>query len=176
MIAALGGDDAEPVALVAQDGEQRRASVERLEVVVQRLVVRPVHLDQLVDAVGIELAHLAVEPGAADRGAHLDLVHLGAEHRLHGVPHRREDDRPGVDQRAVEVEEDDAVAHVAIVAATAGTRCPVSRRARGTGPTGGAVVPASLRAGLQQAANPSGSTRASFRRASAPCGGETSRR
>ena len=41
---------------------------------------------------------------------------LSAEHGADRVLHRREDDRPGVDQRAVEVEQDDPEAHTAIVA------------------------------------------------------------
>ena len=81
--------------------------MERLELLVQRLVVRPVGLDELVDALGVELAHLRDQSRAADRRAHELLVGLAPEHGRASVAHRSEDDRPRVDQRAVEVEEDD---------------------------------------------------------------------
>ena len=68
----------------------------------------PVRVDQLVDAVGVEVAHLRDEARPADRSADELLVRLLPEHGEGGVPHRGDDDRPGVDQRAVEIEEDDA--------------------------------------------------------------------
>ena len=88
-----------------------------LELVVQRLVVRAVDADELLDVLrAAELEHLRLEPGAADRG----------DQRLVG------DSRPstvrvacrieariiaaGVDEGAVEVEEDDRKAHRPIVA------------------------------------------------------------
>ena len=80
-------------------------------VLVERLVVGAVHLDELVDPVRVEVAHLRDQARAADRGADELLVGVAAEDGPRRVPHRGEDDRPGVDQRAVEVEEDDRVAH-----------------------------------------------------------------
>ncbi len=73
--------------------------------------MRAVRVDQLVDAVGVEVAHLRDQARAADRGADELLVGVAAEDGPRRVPHRGEDDRPGVDQRAVEVEEDDREAH-----------------------------------------------------------------
>ena len=64
----------------AQAREQVEHAVERLERLVQRLVVRAVGLDELVHAVGIEVAHLRDQPGAADRRAHELLVRLTPEH------------------------------------------------------------------------------------------------
>ena len=81
-----------------------------LERVVQRLVVRAVDADELVDAVGVEGAQLRLEPRAADRLHQLVVGVLAAEHLARRVTHRREDDRAGVDDGAVEVEEDDGEA------------------------------------------------------------------
>ena len=103
------------MAAAAELEQQLEDAVERLERRVERLVVGPVDVDELVDALGIEVAHLGDQPRPADRGAHELLVRLAAEHRHRRVAHRGDDDRPGVDQRAVEVEEDDAVAHASIV-------------------------------------------------------------
>ncbi len=135
----LRGDDPEPAVLASEHGQQAEDVVEGLQLGVERLVVEPVRLDQLVDAVRVEVAHLGDEPGAADRGADELLVRLPPEHGERRVLHRREDDRPRVDQRAVEVEEDDAEAHQSIVAASS-----YSTRSRYR-PQGGAVRPASER-------------------------------
>ena len=107
---ALRRHDAEPTALVPEHAEQVDDVGERLQPGVERLVVRPVRVDQLVDAVGVEVAHLRDQPRPADRRAHQLLVRFAAEDGERGVLHRGQDDRPGVDQGAVEVEEDD-VAH-----------------------------------------------------------------
>ena len=107
----FGGHDPELVAAAAQLGQQLEDAVEGLERRVERLVVGAVDVDELVDAVGIEVAHLRDQARAADRGADALLVRLAAEHGHGGMSHRGEDDRPRVDQGAVEVEEDDAVPH-----------------------------------------------------------------
>ena len=60
---------------------------------------------------GIEIAHLRHEPRPSDRCTDAILVRLDAEHGQRSVTHRRQDDRPRVDEGAVEVEEDDGVAH-----------------------------------------------------------------
>ena len=78
----------------------------------QRLVVRAVGDDELLDTVGRERAHLLLEPRAADRGHQLVVGRLESENLLRGVPHRREDDRAGIDDRAVEIEENDGTAHL----------------------------------------------------------------
>ena len=184
---ALGGDDPEPSALRPEDGEQVEHAVERLERLVERLVVRAVGVDELVDAVGVEVAHLRDQAGPADRGADELLVRLAAEHRQRGVAHRGEDDRPGVDQRAVEVEQHDGEAHGAIVATppgvathhvrgSAGRPAGRSPRARGTAPTAAPSSrpppAAALRAAVRSCP---ARTRASSRRACAPCGAGTSR-
>ena len=64
-----------------------------LECVVQRLVVRAVDTDELVDAPRIERDHLRLEPGTADGSHQLLVAPLPADDGLGGVPHRREDDR-----------------------------------------------------------------------------------
>ena len=79
----------------------------RLELVVQRLVVGAVDADELVDPLGREDLHLRLEPGAADGLHQLRVPEVAAEHLARRVPHRREDDRAGVDDGAVEIEEDD---------------------------------------------------------------------
>ena len=78
----------------------------------QRLVVRAVDADELVQVlVAPELVHLRLEPRPADRGHQRLVGNLPPEHRLRGVPHRGEDDPAGVDDGAVEIEEDDRKAH-----------------------------------------------------------------
>ncbi len=103
------------MAAAAELRQQLEDTGKRLERRVERLVVGTVDVDELVDALGIELAHLGDQALPADRGAYELLVRLAAEHRDRRMAHRGEDDRPGVDERAVEVEEDDAVAHRSIV-------------------------------------------------------------
>jgi hypothetical protein len=78
---------------------------------VQRLVVGAVGADELVDPVGRERRHLRLEPGPADRLQQLGVGVVAAEHRARRVAHRGEDDRAGVDDGAVEVEEDGREAH-----------------------------------------------------------------
>ena len=108
-------DDPEPPALRPQPRENLEHLLERLERVMERIVVRSVDLDQLVGAVRVELPHLRNEALASDRGRQLLVGDLPIEHGANGVLHRREDDRPRVDQRAVEVEEADGETHSSIV-------------------------------------------------------------
>ena len=85
----------------------------------QRVVVHPIRLDQLVDAIRVERLHLRHETLATNGRRQLLVGELASGHRADGVRHRRQDDRPGVDQRAVEVEEADGEPrriHRAIVA------------------------------------------------------------
>ena len=174
----LRGHDARAGGRGDEARQQLEHAVEGLERRVERLVVGAVHVDELVDAVRVEIAHLGDEARAADRGAHELLVGLAAEHRHGRVPHRGEDDRPRVDQGAVEIEEDDAATHEAIVSAARHERSgPCHRRsrpARGTGPR--RAPSRRLRSGAGLRATPRtapGSPRASSPRASAPCGAGT---
>ena len=105
--AALGGHDAEPAPLCVQAHEDVLHAGARLELVVERLVVGAVDADELVDPLGREDGHLRLEPGAADGLHQLGVAEVAAEHLARRVPHRREDDRAGVDDGAVEIEEDD---------------------------------------------------------------------
>ena len=115
---ALRRDDPEPSALAPQPpGGASRTSSNASSSVVERLVVQAVGLHELVDPVGIEVAHLGDQAGPADRGPHAaprpvsrpstasDACFIEA--RMIG---------PESIQRAVEVEQDDAEAHVLIVA------------------------------------------------------------
>ena len=79
-------------------------------VVVQRLVVRAVDAHELVDPVGVEGTELGLEARPADRLHQLLVGVLAAEHLAGRVAHRREDDRAGVDDGAVQIEEDDGEA------------------------------------------------------------------
>ncbi len=107
--------DPEPPALVVQPREHVLHPRAGLELVVQRLVVGAVDVDELLDPVGRERVHLRLEPRPAD-GLHQLLVGvLTAEHLASRVPHRGEDDRAGVDHGAVEVEEDGLEPHASIV-------------------------------------------------------------
>ena len=107
----LRGHDPESAALRAKLREHVHHAVEGLQGLVQRIVVLAVDLDELVDATGPQLLHLRDEALAADGRGELRVPDVAVEHGTNGVLHGREDDRPGVDQRAVEVEEDDAKAH-----------------------------------------------------------------
>src|SRR5919197_1807956 len=103
----------EPAAFLPQLDQHIVHPLAAGEVVVKRLVVRAVDADELVDAVGRELEHLRLETGPSDRGHQLLGGRLDAQHLAGGVPHRGEDDRAGVDNRAVEVEENDWKPHAA---------------------------------------------------------------
>ena len=79
----------------------------RLELVVDRLVVLAVHAHELVGPIRREGHHLRLEPGAADVRHQLGVAVVAREHRARGMAHRGEDDPAGVDDGAVEIEEDD---------------------------------------------------------------------
>jgi hypothetical protein len=108
---ALRGDEPEPAPLGVQPHERLVHPGARLELVVERLVVRPVGAHELVDPVGGQREHLRLEPGPADRGHQLAVGDLPREHGARRVAHRGEDDPPGVDDGSVEVEQDDGEAH-----------------------------------------------------------------
>src|SRR5688572_33191707 len=90
--AALRRHEPEPPALLLQPRERVLHPRAALEPPMERLVVRAIDLDELLDAALVEEAHLLVQARAADRG-HQDLVlDLAPEHGLRRVTHRREDD------------------------------------------------------------------------------------
>ncbi len=124
---ALRRHDAELPSLRRETGEQRQQLVEGLERLVQPVVVHLVGLEQCLGVLGVDRLHLRNDPLPADGQTELVGWNLATEDRPNGVLHGGEDDRPGVDQRAVEVEQDDAEAHRAIVARVS------SRPARGRG-------------------------------------------
>ena len=82
----------------------------------QPVVVLLVDVEEFVRALGVECLHLRDDALAADRRAELLPGDLATENGPRGMLHGLENDRPRVDQRAVEVEEDDREAHGAIVA------------------------------------------------------------
>ncbi len=108
---SLRRHDPESSAFGSQTRQHFDHPAEGLEGVVKRVVVDPIGLDELVDAVGVERLHLRDEALAAHRRRKLLIRKLTPRHRADGMVHGREDDRPGVDQRAVEIEEDDGEAH-----------------------------------------------------------------
>ena len=110
-LAPLRRDDAEPPPLLLQRRQDIRHARTLGELGVQRLVVLAVAGDELVDPLGRDQAHLLDQPGASDRAPELLVGDVAAEHGLRRVPHRRDDDRAGVDHGAVEVEENDREAH-----------------------------------------------------------------
>ena len=183
---ALGGHDPELVAAAAELEQQLGDPVECLERRVERLVVGAVHVDELVDPVGVEVVHLRDQAGPADRGAHELLVRLAAEHGHRGVAHRGDDDRPRVDQGAVEIEEDDAVAHAAR-SYLGRARCPASAGHPGCSvrvlhpleiqpPRRRRRTALEARPALEQGGEPlRAAPAASSRRACAPCDAGTSR-
>ena len=85
----------------------------RPDLLVDRHVVLAVDAHELVGLVLVELPHLRVHPVASDvRHQHL-VRDLPSEHGARRMPEGGEDQRPGVDQGAVEVEEDGLEAHTA---------------------------------------------------------------
>jgi len=111
--ATLGGNDPEAMTSVSELVEHDVHPVADGDRVVQRLVVGAIDAHELVDACGVEGLHLRLEPRPADGGQELGLGVVAAEHGLRGMAHRREDDRAGVDDSAVEIEQDDREAHPA---------------------------------------------------------------
>src|SRR3954452_4910380 len=115
--AALRGHDSQPPAFLVQAHEHVLHPGAGLQVVVERLVVGAVDVDEAFDVLGRERVHLGCEPGAAHGLQQLLVGVVPAKHLARGVPHRGEDDRAGVDEGAVEVEEDGLEAHASIVSA-----------------------------------------------------------
>ena len=107
----LRGDDAEPAALRLQPLENVEDAVEARELRVLRIVVLAVHAHELVDVLGVEQRHLVREVRAADLRQDLLVGETPAKDRLRRVMEGAEDHRGGVDERAVEVEEDDWKPH-----------------------------------------------------------------
>src|SRR5215468_2488280 len=115
--AALSSNDPEAPPLLVQPPEDVLHAGAGLELVVERLVVCAVDVYEPVDLVGREGSHLCLEPGAADRLQQLLVGVVATEHLSGCVSHRGENDRSGVDDGAVEVEEDGLEAHASIVSA-----------------------------------------------------------
>ena len=109
--APLGGDNAEPPPLVLEANEHVVHAFAAAQVLVQRLVVRAVDVHELLDPVGRERVHLRLEAGPADRLHQILVGVVAPENLARRVPHRGEDDPAGVDDRSVEVEEDDRESH-----------------------------------------------------------------
>ena len=108
----LRGHDAEPPAFRVQPLEHVAHPDARLELVVERDVVRAVDVHELRRrASGSIATHLRFEARPADGPHQLGVRVLTAEDLARRVTHRREDDRAGVDDRAVEIEEDDRESH-----------------------------------------------------------------
>src|SRR5205085_11737649 len=111
----------EPADLGAESREHALDSWTRAELRMKRLVVLAVSADELVDARGVERAHLLEEARTADRGKDPLVRHLAPEHGPGGVLERGEDHPARVDQGAVEVEEDDWKPHRAMVSSPSAT-------------------------------------------------------
>ena len=125
--APLRGDDAQAPALRPQARQYLDDLPERLQLVVQRLVVLAIRRHELIDALRVEISHLRVRPGPPTAAGKHRFRNVALEHGLRGVPHRGDDHRPRVDQRAVEVEQADGKAHALIVAGPEATRGKGSR-------------------------------------------------
>ena len=110
-VAPLGGDDAEPPAFGVQPREHALHPDARLELVVERDVVCAIDVHQLVARSGSMASICASRPGPPTVFISSSSVYSRAEHLARGVAHRREDDRAGVDDRAVEVEENGRKSH-----------------------------------------------------------------
>src|SRR6478672_11268479 len=115
--ATLRRDDAERAALLVQAHEHVLHPRARLELVVQGLVVRAIDVHEPLDLARVERAHLRLQAGPADRLEQLLVGVVAAEHLPRGIPHRGEDDRPGVDDGAVEIEQNHRKPHASIVSA-----------------------------------------------------------
>ena len=115
--AALRRDDAQTASLLVEADEHVLHPRAGLEVVVERLVVGAVDVHEPLDLIRRERAHLRLQAGAADRLQQLLVGVVAAEHLARRVPHRGEDDRAGVDDGAVEVEQNGLEPHASIVSA-----------------------------------------------------------
>src|SRR4029453_18971625 len=74
----------------------------------------PVNPYELVDVLLVEGAHLVVDVGAADRGGEHLVRDLSLQHGLGRVAERGKDDLAGIDERAVEIEEDGRITHLVV--------------------------------------------------------------
>jgi hypothetical protein len=83
---------------------------------VEGAVVLAVDAHQLVHARRVEHGHLVVEVRAANECGDLLVFNIASEDGLRGVLEGREDDRTGVDERPVEVEEHGLIAHQYVTA------------------------------------------------------------
>jgi hypothetical protein len=119
----LRRDDRQATPLRGQPLECVEDPRARLELVVEPRVVGAVDLDQLLHAGGVDRLHLLAEPRAADRREKLVLRNFPAQDGSRRVLEGGEDHRPGVDQGAVEVEQNGAVTHQPIVAARHWAQC-----------------------------------------------------
>ena len=127
---ALRRHDAELPPFRRETREHCQQLVEGLERLVQPVVVHLVRLEQRLGALGVYRLHLRDDPLPADGHPELLRGNLATEDRPNGVLHGGEDDRPGVDQRAVEVEEDDAKPHASIVSTGSGSEPHADRAPR----------------------------------------------
>ena len=91
--------------------EQLEHARERLELRVQRPVELAVGVGELLGFAGVEVGHLFDQMAGAHAGHQLIVGDRASEHGLRRMPERLEDHPAGVDDRAVEVEEDDRKAH-----------------------------------------------------------------
>ena len=109
--AALHRDDAQVPLLAPESFEHADDPGERRHLAVDGHVVRAIDVHELVGPLLVELDHLGVYPVTPDV-RHQDLVWDDTvEHRSGGVTERLENQAAGVDEGAVEIEEDRAVAH-----------------------------------------------------------------
>ena len=106
---------------------------DRHVVVVDAMVELAVDVEQLLRALLVEHAHL-LEQRPADALAQRLLGQLAAEHGRERMAVRRDDQRHGVDQRAVEVEDDGRVAHPASgSSAASGASASSAKRSKRSG-------------------------------------------
>ena len=77
----------------------------------QMAAFAPDRVDELIRALRIDRDHLRLESRPSDGLHELGVGVLPAEHLARRVPHRREDDRAGVDDGAVAIEENGGKSH-----------------------------------------------------------------
>jgi hypothetical protein len=110
-LTTLGSHDPELAALLRERLHELLDAVEGLELVVERAIVLAVDPDELVYVGGRKDAHLVVKVRAPDERRDLLLLDVASKHLARGVLEGGEDDRAGIDERPVEVEEHGRVAH-----------------------------------------------------------------
>ena len=91
-----------------EDGDD---AVEARELRVLRIIVLAIHADELVHPLGVEELHLVREVRASDLREDLLVRKTPAQDGFRRMMKRAEDRRGGVDERAVEVEQDDRESH-----------------------------------------------------------------